>query len=52
MADLATERDIVTVPKVELYIHLNGSISEATASVLARRHGADSDSALRLVDGR
>lgn len=52
MADLATERDITTVPKVELHIHLNGSITEATASILARRHGADPESDLRLIDGR
>jgi len=38
MADLATERDIRSVPKVELHIHLNGTITEATASELARRH--------------
>ena len=41
MASLATEQDILTVPKVELHIHLNGSITEATAATLARRHGAD-----------
>jgi adenosine deaminase len=52
MVDLATGRDIVSVPKVELHVHLNGSISEATASVLARRHDADPREALRLVDGR
>jgi aminodeoxyfutalosine deaminase len=52
VADLATERDITTVPKVELHVHLNGSITEATASVLARRHGADPENALRLIDGR
>jgi adenosine deaminase len=52
MAELATERDIVTVPKVELHVHLNGTISEATASLLARRHGADPHTALGLVDGR
>jgi Adenosine deaminase len=52
VADLATERDITTVPKVELHVHLNGSITEATASVLARRHGADPANALRLIDGR
>lgn len=47
----ATDQDIVSIPKVELHIHLNGSISEATASTLARRHGADPQEALRLVDG-
>ncbi len=52
MADLATERDITTVPKVELHVHLNGSITETTASALARRHGADPESALRLIEGR
>ncbi|HSL97122.1 MAG TPA: adenosine deaminase [Candidatus Deferrimicrobiaceae bacterium] len=52
MPQLATERDITTVPKAELHVHLNGSIREATASTLARRHGEDPDVALRLVDGR
>lgn len=52
MANLATERDIVTVPKVELHVHLNGSITEATAATLARRHGADPEQALHLANGR
>ena len=52
MSDLATERDVLTVPKVELHVHLNGAITEATASELARRHGADPATALELVDGR
>jgi adenosine deaminase len=52
MAELASERDITTIPKVELHIHLNGSIREETASTLARRHGEDPGTALRLVDGR
>lgn len=52
MVDRATDQDIVGVPKVELHVHLNGSITEATASELARRHGADPREALRLVDGR
>jgi aminodeoxyfutalosine deaminase len=52
MIDLATERDIIEIPKVELHVHLQGSISEATASVLASRHGADAETALKLVDGR
>lgn len=52
MTQLATERDITTIPKAELHIHLNGSIREATASTLARRHGQDPETVLRLVDGR
>lgn len=52
MAGPASNADIVSIPKVELHIHLNGSITEATASTLARRHGADPQSALGLVDGR
>jgi len=52
VSDRATEQDILTVPKVELHVHLNGSITEATASVLARRHGADPQGSLRLVNGR
>jgi aminodeoxyfutalosine deaminase len=52
MASLATEHDIVSIPKVELHIHFGGSISEATAATLARRHGADPEQALILRDGR
>jgi adenosine deaminase len=52
MTDLATERDLAAIPKVELHIHLNGSITETTAATLARRHGGDPDEALILVDGR
>ena len=52
MVVLASQRDIAALPKVELHVHLNGSISEATASTLARRHGADPATALTLVDGR
>lgn len=52
MVDLASEPDIASIPKVELHVHLNGSITEATASTLALRHGADPRTDLRLVDGR
>ena len=52
MADLATDSEIATVPKVELHVHLNGSIAEETASALARRHGADPATALGLINGR
>jgi adenosine deaminase len=49
---IATGSDLLTLPKIELHVHLNGSITEQTASTLARRHGADPASTLPLVDGR
>jgi adenosine deaminase len=53
MANLATEQDVLAIPKVELHIHLGGAISESTAATLARRHGeADPSTSLQLVDGR
>jgi adenosine deaminase len=52
MPQLATEHDIATVPKVELHLHFGGSITEATAATLARRHGADPAAELILRDGR
>lgn len=52
MVVLASQRDIASLPKVELHVHLNGSITEATAATLARRHGADADNSLGLVNGR
>lgn len=51
-ADPVTERDLASVPKVELHVHLGGSITEATAAELCRRHGADPGVALHLVEGR
>ncbi|MBW3665066.1 MAG: adenosine deaminase [Actinobacteria bacterium] len=41
-----------SLPKVELHVHLEGSISAATATELSRRHGEDPDSVLPLVEGR
>ena len=52
MAEIASEDDIRTIPKVELHVHLNGSITESTAATLARRHGADPEQVLILEDGR
>lgn len=44
-------RDIAALPKVELHVHLEGTIRAATAVELAERHGVDPRS-LPLVDGR
>ena len=52
MSALASEHDIVSVPKVELHLHFGGSITEATAATLARRHGQDPARALVLRGGR
>jgi adenosine deaminase len=50
VANLASEDDIRTIPKVELHLHFGGSITEATAAALARRHGEDPSAALILGD--
>jgi adenosine deaminase len=47
-----TGADLASLPKVELHVHLGGSITEATALELCHRHGGDPASDLRLVDGR
>lgn len=52
-ADPVTEHDLASLPKVELHVHLGGSITEETAAELARRHGVvDPGTALHLVNGR
>lgn len=42
--------DLVTLPKVELHVHLEGTVSAATARALAAGHGEDPDAVL-LLDG-
>jgi adenosine deaminase len=42
---------IETLPKVELHVHLEGTISAATATLLAQTHGEDPESSLVLADG-
>lgn len=36
-----TEDDLRTLPKVELHVHLGGTIEEETVAELARRHGVE-----------
>ena len=52
MTALATEQDIASIPKIELHVHFGGSVSEETATGLARHQGLDPSAVLPLVDGR
>lgn len=40
-----------SLPKVELHVHLEGTVTAATAIDLARRHGEDPSAVLPLLDG-
>lgn len=44
------DRDLATLPKVELHVHLEGTLTARTTRELADRHGAD-EADLGLVDG-
>jgi adenosine deaminase len=46
-----TDVSLTTLPKVELHVHLEGTISAATAASLARSHGEDPASVLVLEGG-
>lgn len=43
--------DLSGLPKVELHVHLEGTVSARTAAELARRHGEDPAAVLVLEDG-
>ncbi len=52
MPDTPARSEILSLPKVELHVHLGGTIREELAVDLAHRHGVEPSSVLRLVDGR
>lgn len=51
MSGPITATDLDTLPKVELHVHLEGTVRADTAILLARRHGLEPEAVLPLVDG-
>lgn len=51
MAEPLDAADLDRLPKVELHVHLEGSVHAETAVALARRHGEDPARVLVLEDG-
>ena len=52
MPDTPARSEILSLPKVELHVHLGGTIREELAVDLANRHGVEPSSGLRMIDGR
>ena len=52
MTTLASEQDIISMPKVELHVHFGGNLDESLAMKLARRHGLAPAAVLALQDGK
>lgn len=48
---MISDEDLAALPKVELHVHLEGTIRPETAIELARHHGEDPQRVLPLVDG-
>jgi aminodeoxyfutalosine deaminase len=48
VASRGTADDLTTLPKIELHVHLEGSIAAGTAAELAARHGEDPTEVLEV----